>query len=144
MAKLLNVPAVQFELMYLEKATEMKKMVVDYVKILRRDHFSNSQAAEDTEKKVLETDENGYPVGPQLHSCQWSKVTKAELEQMYRLYISRHYRKSYYFVFKYPDYNPKFCQSLRAEIQTDRHHSKELPLNHRNLLTLNICRLTYR
>jgi hypothetical protein len=99
MAKLMGVPATPFDVMYPDKAKEMKRMVLDYIKVLRRAHFSNTQMAGDDitnglQRDTLQIDESGFPLAPWPQS--WIKVTKAEIEPIYRLYIARHYRMSLY------------------------------------------------
>jgi hypothetical protein len=101
MAKLLGVPATPFDIMYPDKAMEMKRSVLDYIKVLRSAHMSNVQnAGEDItngfRKNSLQVDDDtGFPIAPR--PTLWSKVTKAELEPIYRLYITRHYRKIFYY-----------------------------------------------
>jgi hypothetical protein len=98
MAKFLGVPANSFDLMFLDKAKEMKRMVLDYIKLLRRAHFENNTHTQTTgedisngfERNRIQTDESGFPIAPRPLS--WTKVTKVELEPLYRMYIARHYR----------------------------------------------------
>lgn len=127
--------------MFPEKAIEMKKMVIDYIKILQKDHFLNSQD-DGIQKSILNIDDDGYPIAPRPQSG--TKLTRAQLEPMYRLYIARHYRKSCYVVHNHLDDKTKFLQSSHAVIQTGRLHSRELPRIHRNSLTPNICRPAFR
>jgi len=96
MAKFMGVPAQPLDIMYPEKAKEMKRLVLDYIKVLRRSHFNNTQnASEDItngfEKDVIVIDESGFPLAPRPDS--WSGVTRGDLESIYRLYITRHYSK---------------------------------------------------
>jgi hypothetical protein len=96
MAKLLGVPATQFEIMYPEKALEMKRSVLEYIKHLRHAHINNSQHAGDEVIRGLNRnsvliDESGFPCAPRPLS--WEKVTKTELEPIYRLYMTKHYRE---------------------------------------------------
>lgn len=97
MAKFLGVPAMPFDVMFPDKAKEMKRMVLDYIKVLRRAHINNSQniieeSINGLKKNMLQVDESGFPLAPQPQS--WEKVKKDDLEPIYRLYIMRHYRKS--------------------------------------------------
>jgi hypothetical protein len=97
-AKLLEVPAMPFNVMFPDKAKEMKRMILDYVKILRRAHAEDSGNAVDDiangfQKDAIQIDDSGFPKAPRPLS--WIKVTRAELEPIYRLYITKHYRKSY-------------------------------------------------
>ena len=87
--------AVPFDVMFPDKAIEMKRMVFDYVKVLRRSH-SNSTIMPDVisnglEKLTLQIDETGFPIAPRPQS--WTKIKKDNLESIYRLYMTRHYRK---------------------------------------------------
>jgi hypothetical protein len=84
-----------FEVMYPDRATEMKKMVLDYMKVLRRDNFNPNPTQNDvsngTQMKTIDIDSTGFPIAPMPQS--WTKVKKANLEALYRMYITRHYRK---------------------------------------------------
>jgi hypothetical protein len=84
--------------MHKDKAIEMKRMVLDYIKTLRRTHLNNSQiAGEDVtkgiQKDTIQIDSSGFPVAPRPQS--WNNVTRSDLEPLYRLYLTRHYRKSF-------------------------------------------------
>jgi hypothetical protein len=99
MAKFLGVPAMQFEVMYPEKAKEMKRMVLEYMKVLRRAHIDNSQNTSNEttngfQNDTLQMDDSGFPVAPRPIS--WTKVKKGDIEHIYRLYIARHYRRSFH------------------------------------------------
>jgi len=95
MAEFMGVPAQAFDVMYPEKAKDMKKMVLAYIKVLRTTHFnenedSSKEMKNGMQRDILQMDEDGFPVAPQPHS--WTIVTKADIEPLYRLYITRHYR----------------------------------------------------
>jgi hypothetical protein len=95
-AKFLGVPANPFDVMFPAKATEMKRMVLDYIKILRQSHLQNSQHIDDEmvnglQKYTIKIDESGFPVAPRPQS--WSSVKKNDIEQIYRMYMTVHYRK---------------------------------------------------
>ena len=97
MAKFLGVPAMPFDIMFPDKAKEMKRTVLDYIKILRNAHFSSSQNTGDEitnglQKNTLQIDESGFPVAPRPQS--WLKVKRDDLEPIYRMYMTRHYRES--------------------------------------------------
>lgn len=85
--------------MYPEKANDMKKMVLEYIQVLRNAHSNNSppMMSEDRsnglKRGTIELDESGFPKAPQPRS--WSKVTKTDLEPLYRMYITRQYRRFY-------------------------------------------------
>ena len=81
--------------MFPDKAIEMKRMVLDYIKVLHGSH-SNSTIMPDEisnglEKLTLQIDETGFPIAPQPQS--WTKIKKDNLESIYRLYMTQHYRK---------------------------------------------------
>lgn len=83
--------------MYPDKAKEMKRMVLDYIKCLRQAHFASTQIPSNIttngiQRNTLEIHDSGFPLAPRPES--WSKVTKADLEPIYRLYIGKHYRKT--------------------------------------------------
>ena len=66
-AKLLNIPATPFDVMYPDKYKEMKRMVLDYIKILRRDNFSEPQTGENVnvngiQRNKLDVDTSGFPL----------------------------------------------------------------------------------
>jgi hypothetical protein len=86
-----------FDIMYPDKAKEMKRMVLEYIKILRRDHFSvaDVDTSNGLQRDTLQIDATGFPIAPR--PLTWTKVTKAELEPIFRLYMKRHYRMSYFF-----------------------------------------------
>jgi hypothetical protein len=96
MAKLLGVPAMPFDIMYPEKAIEFKRTVLDYIKVLRRAHQDISQGdvvdvVNGIERNTLKVDATGFPLAPRPQS--WTKVTRADVEPIFRLYMTRHYRK---------------------------------------------------
>jgi hypothetical protein len=85
-----------FDVMFEEKAVEMKRNVLDYLRILRQVHINNTESPGEEiinglQRNTLQMHESGYPLAPRPES--WTKVTKAEIEPIFRLYIARHYRK---------------------------------------------------
>ena len=65
MAKFLGVPAMPFDIMYPDKVKEMKRMVLDYIKVLHRTHLDNLQDAGDTAtngfpRNTLQIDTTGF------------------------------------------------------------------------------------
>ena len=94
MSKNLGLPVMPFDVMYPEKAMEMKRNVLEYIKVLHRSQSENADGADENntngiKKNILQIDKSGYPVAPRLVSG--TKVTRAALESIYRLYITRHY-----------------------------------------------------
>lgn len=120
MAKYLGVPALPFEAMYPEKANEIKRMVLEYIKVLRNAHVNNSQASSEErfnglKSGTLEIDESGFPLAPRPQS--WKKVTKVELEPLYRMYITRQYRRL--FSMARPKYDERLTVVLELACQDD-------------------------
>ena len=82
--------------MYPEKAIEMKRMVFDYIKLLRRTHQDisqnpNADVGNGIEAWTIKTDATGFPLAPRPKS--WVKVTRAEVEPIFRMYMTHQYRK---------------------------------------------------
>ena len=103
MANLLGVSARSFELQHPEKATEMKRMVMEYVRELHRANMRNTTNQDPGEELVngiypgvIMRDDSGFPLAPR--PSDWGKVTKQELEILFRIYIAVHYRESFFFV----------------------------------------------
>jgi hypothetical protein len=114
-------------------------MVLDYIKIIRRDHFSFPQTSENDDDNglkinTLDIDPTGFPLAPRPHS--WAKVLKVELEPIYRLYITRSYRKSYWISIFISVTSPSI-QSWHAKMIIGRLPSKGLPRTLRTSLTRN-------
>ena len=94
MSKFLGVPARPFDLMFPDKAKEIKRMVLDYIKVLWKAHFTNSENTADTADEItngfrrntIEIDKSRFPVAPRPQS--WSIVKRNELEPLYRLYMT--------------------------------------------------------
>lgn len=84
-------------MMFEEKAAEMKKSLSEYIKILREVHYPGGQPEQHI-AGVLEVDTNDWPKAPRPPS--WEKVKKIKLERTYRMYMTRHYRKSDSFKYK--------------------------------------------
>ena len=82
--------------MYPEKAIKMKRMVFEYIKLLRQTHQDISQNANadivnGIEAWTIKTDATGFPLAPQPQS--WMRVTRAEVEPIFRMYMTLHYCK---------------------------------------------------
>ena len=94
--KLLRMPGYSFDHMYPEKGKEIKRMMLDYIKLLREAHSQNTGDVmrNGYEPNIIRTDKSGFPIAPRPQS--WAKVTKAELEPMYRMYVTRNYRKFFF------------------------------------------------
>jgi hypothetical protein len=90
--------------MYKDKAMEMKRLVLDYIKVIRRAHLNNSQNAGEEvtngiQKDTIQIDSSGFPVAPRPQS--WKNITRSDLEPLYRLYLTRHYRRWFSSIVKY-------------------------------------------
>jgi hypothetical protein len=101
-AKLLQVPAMPFDIMFPEKATEMKRMLLDYIKLLRRDHFGDTAGADNdiNKNQVVQIDDSGFPKAPDPETL--ANIKSSELQGLYRLYITRQYRKKMNFYQRSP------------------------------------------
>lgn len=115
-AKYMGVPAMPFEVMYKDKATEMKRLVFDYIKTLRRQHLGDISEApaeiDGFQKDTLKIHESGFPLAPQPTS--WKKITRGDLEVIYRLYVTRHYREFIVIIFiRYKSLLERPCMSGR-------------------------------
>ena len=95
-AKYYGVPADPFDVMFPKEALQIKKKVLDYIGVLREAHSHNiGQASEETTngflRNAIRLDEFGFPKAPR--PLDWSKVTKVELEPLFRMYIRSNYSK---------------------------------------------------
>jgi hypothetical protein len=77
-----------FDDMYETLSAQVKRAVLDYVQKIS-DPVNGTIG--DT-KQTIRQDSDGYPKAPE--SLQWDKVTKADLEPLFRSYITQHYRES--------------------------------------------------
>ena len=73
----------------------MKRELNDYLKtlLLAKEQGANERTGKRRSAEIqgmLEINEDGYLVAPRTQS--WGKVTKADLEPIYRMYITQHYR----------------------------------------------------
>jgi hypothetical protein len=92
-ANILGVPAKAFEDTYPESAMEIKRTIFEYVKTLRAQKSRCAGAgAGPTSQDILAVniDAEGFPVAPSPVS--WEKISKDDLERMYRTYMTLHYR----------------------------------------------------
>jgi hypothetical protein len=91
-----GVPIRSFEETYPEKSKEFKRVVKEYIETVRSLKSGTGAVANrngpDSINVCLELGADGYPIAPKL--TKEIKVKKHDLEQLYRLYITYHYRKS--------------------------------------------------
>ena len=78
-----------------DKAKECKRAILEYVHILHRQMVQATDHSHDNtdqiNKGTLEISPSGFPVAPRPN--KWNKVTRVDLEPLYRMYITEHYRK---------------------------------------------------
>jgi hypothetical protein len=88
----MGVPSKSFEDTYEDRATDMKRTVLDYIKTLRamRSTGANAGAGATSHGTTVHLNQDGFPIVP--CPASWEKVTKEDLEAMYRSYITQHYR----------------------------------------------------
>jgi hypothetical protein len=91
-APLFKISSKNFEETYQEKVNEMKRTFLEYVKTLK--NFVSSAGAGSgysTGQYCITMDPQGFPILPLPES--WDKISKEELERLYRVYITQHYSK---------------------------------------------------
>lgn len=99
-AKLFRVQATNFEHTYLDKSEEMKRALLEYVKTLRA-IGSTLNAGTGTGAGIhtnittgqlhIQLNPKGFPIAPCPDS--WEKISKDNIEQLYRSYMTLHYSK---------------------------------------------------
>lgn len=91
-AQVMGVPCKSFHETYEKKVDEFMRTVMEYVKTVRAAARSGSGSGSEPGQTsvTVEVDSDGYPIAPCPTS--WDKVTKDDLERLYRLYITQHYR----------------------------------------------------
>jgi hypothetical protein len=91
-ADILNVSSKSFEATYDDKVEDMKRTFLDYIKTLEKG-VSGAGAGAGASPNSLQVQLNpeGFPIIPSPAS--WDKITKDDLERLYRHYITIHYRK---------------------------------------------------
>ena len=67
----------------------MKRTVMEYIKVLKG-NVPGAGAIADDPKLSIQLDPEGFPIAP--CPASWDKVTKQEIERLYRTYITTHYR----------------------------------------------------
>lgn len=95
-AEILGVPAHRFNDLHSEKANEMMRAVRAYVNTVREAKYSgigaNARSGPSAESGTItiQLDPNGFPIAPSPAS--WDKISKKQLEKLYRTYMTEHYR----------------------------------------------------
>jgi len=87
-ANVLGVTSKSFEETYEDKAKELKRTLLEYVKTLMALTNSAGASASATPTNSIHFDSNGFPIAPNILS---DKITKEDLEQLYHAYITQHY-----------------------------------------------------
>jgi len=83
-ANVLGVTSKSFEETYEDKAKELKRTLLEYVKTLTA--LTNSAGA--TPTNSIHFDSDWFPISPNI---LLDKITKEDLEQLYHAYITQHY-----------------------------------------------------
>src|SRR5271155_2061266 len=86
---LLGIPCKSFREMHEDKASEIMRNVVSYIQTVR----AGAGTGPATGKRIMtiELNPDGFPIAPDPASLE--KTTKADLETVYRRYITSHYCK---------------------------------------------------
>lgn len=83
--------------MFPEKAKEYKRDLLNYIEMLHKQFVGPCTPTNNTGNTgtpgTLEIHSSGYPVAPRTGT--WKKVTRNDLEPIYRMYITEHYRKCF-------------------------------------------------
>lgn len=89
-ADILKVHSKSFQQLYSEKVDDFMRLVMDYVKSVRATKSTGAGAGADAGKCSIRLDPDGFPMIPSPSS--WAKITKGEMETIYRSYMTHHYR----------------------------------------------------
>ncbi|KAF8811080.1 hypothetical protein BYT27DRAFT_7253210 [Phlegmacium glaucopus] len=102
-ADLLKVPARSFEEIYPDKSKDIKRTLLEYLKTLGASVAGGSAGVNagvnaggtagltaGAHTVTMQLDPNGFPIAPTVAS--WNSVSKEDLEPLYRMYITQHYR----------------------------------------------------
>ena len=97
-ASIMNTPVRSFEEIYQGKSKEFKRVVKEYIETVRAtnagaggDNGADTTLGAGSNNISIELDNNRFPIAPKIGSDY--KFKKKELEQLYRLYITHHYRE---------------------------------------------------
>ena len=90
----MGIPSKTFCEMHPEKAKDILRLINEYIKTVRSSagigSGSGAGAGSGRNNLNIELDPNGFPIVPSIPS--WDKISKEELEKLYRNYITQHYR----------------------------------------------------
>lgn len=80
--------------MHEDKATDIMRTVHEYIKTVKGSFRAGAGAGSRNKILGIELNPDGYPIAPCPTS--WEKTMKADLEKLYRSYITLHYRMFIY------------------------------------------------
>jgi hypothetical protein len=90
-ANVLGVTSKSFEDTYEDKAKELKRTLLEYVKTLMAvTNSAGAGAGAAPAAGSILFDGDGFPIAP---NNLWDKTTKEDLEQLYHAYITQNYRE---------------------------------------------------
>lgn len=67
------------------------RTVKEYVESVKSSAGPGPGTQSGTDKLVINKDPEGYPIAPRPST--WEKITKDDIEKLYRMYITIHYRR---------------------------------------------------
>lgn len=127
-AKTMGVPMPSFTSLHKDKVSEIMRLLMDYVKSVRRaktnierlnDDGQANEAPQDLEVKLSES---GYPLIPS--NDQFDKLRKAQLDRILRSFLACHYSSFFFFrnIFNFIDSENRtgFRERLRGSLQIYR------------------------
>jgi hypothetical protein len=80
--------------MHQEKAQDIIRTVLEYITTVEASRHAGSGAGKQKNALTIEVNPDGFPIAPCPPS--WDKISKKDLEKLYRTYITLHYRMLFY------------------------------------------------
>lgn len=80
--------------MHQEKAQDIIRTVLEYITTVEASRHAGSGAGNQKNALTIEVNPDGFPIAPCPPS--WDKISKKDLEKLYRTYITLHYRMLFY------------------------------------------------
>jgi len=80
--------------MHQEKAEDIIRTVFEYITTVEASRHAGSGAGHQKNTLTIEVNPDGFPIAPCPPS--WDKISKKDLEKLYRTYITLHYRMLFY------------------------------------------------
>lgn len=93
-SELLGIPCKSFREMHEAKASEIMRNVVSYVQTVRAGAGAGTGLGTGKRETTIMLNSERFPIAPDPASLE--KKTKADLESLYRKYITYHYRKLHF------------------------------------------------